>query len=166
MHGRLLTNSQRARRRLSDSDTCQRCTLSPEIVLHALRDYQKARHIWNKFMPHTFCSQFFTADITTWISFNLKSKCKTHHVVLLSLLFGFTAWFIWNSKSKKLFDNKKSSQDLILHCTRLAQSFLKANNCQRQLEMEKRKGDRNNCVWLRPSGDCVKINVDGAYDST
>lgn len=47
-HGRLLTNDERCRRGMTDSDICPRCNNQPETILHATRDCEVISSIWSK----------------------------------------------------------------------------------------------------------------------
>lgn len=47
-HQRILTDSERLHRGMTDNDLCPRCLQLPESILHCLRDCEAISDIWNK----------------------------------------------------------------------------------------------------------------------
>lgn len=58
---RLLTNSERTRRCLTDNPGCILCGDTQETVLHVLRDYRIAKEVWMKLLSFTTVNSFFVA---------------------------------------------------------------------------------------------------------
>lgn len=50
-HGKLLTNMEQRKRRLSDCPDCDKCCEVIEDVQHALRDCIWAREVWEVLIP-------------------------------------------------------------------------------------------------------------------
>jgi hypothetical protein len=51
-HGRLMTNQERVKIGISNDDSCSRCQLGPETVMHVLRDCEEAREFWSQSFNH------------------------------------------------------------------------------------------------------------------
>lgn len=75
---RLLTNFERFRRHLSQSDSCPICPHLSEIIIHVLRDYVMARRVWLKLVPSDFTNIFFNCDLQQWLLLNLKNPPHKH----------------------------------------------------------------------------------------
>ncbi|CAN1137716.1 Putative ribonuclease H protein At1g65750 [Linum perenne] len=72
-HNRILTNAERRRRHLSATDTCDRCNMGSEDVLHVLRDCNFAVKIWRGILPHSQLQSFFSGSLHDWLFKTLNS---------------------------------------------------------------------------------------------
>ncbi|CAL1367615.1 unnamed protein product [Linum trigynum] len=61
-HQRLLTNSERQRRHLTDTTTCSVCGAADETTLHVVRDYSFTRAAWVEFLDGDLDDIFFQED--------------------------------------------------------------------------------------------------------
>lgn len=59
VHGKLLTNVERARRSLAQHVDCERCGTLEESLLHVLRDCPKARDTWMRLVQPGKWHEFF-----------------------------------------------------------------------------------------------------------
>lgn len=72
-HGNLLTkNSERRRRKMTNSPLCARCSHGDEGVMHAIRDCIHAREVWVRLLPSDLQTEFFSKDVQDWITWLLK----------------------------------------------------------------------------------------------
>ncbi|CAA0819658.1 Unknown protein [Striga hermonthica] len=69
----LMTNSERCRRHLASSSTCELCGLAPESILHTLRDCPKASQVWMQLIPGNKLPDFFALELKQWLWYNLCS---------------------------------------------------------------------------------------------
>ena len=63
VNDRILTNVERTRRHIGDSDLCSTCGMEREMVLHVLRDCMYARWVWNRMMRGTTFDRFFNIGL-------------------------------------------------------------------------------------------------------
>lgn len=70
----LLVNSERKRRPMTDDDTCPRCSMQHESIMHSLRDYDELRGFWSRRIDDDHWARFFSLGSTltlqrrTWSS--------------------------------------------------------------------------------------------------
>ncbi|GKA47117.1 LURP1-like domain-containing protein [Tanacetum coccineum] len=74
LHDRLLTNSQRVARRLTDDPRCTRCGADEEPLYHILRRCPLSYMIWNTLSTHPPNSSFWTLSLYEWIMDNLEAN--------------------------------------------------------------------------------------------
>ncbi|CAN1751119.1 Putative ribonuclease H protein At1g65750 [Linum perenne] len=103
MHNKLLTNSERKRRHLTDLSSCPRCNVQEETVSHILRECSYATAVWNQLGLQEFCST--QENLCSWLSAGLVHQ--------KSLIFGIGCWFLWKARNEWVFSaNPQSSADL------------------------------------------------------
>ncbi|CAL1358444.1 unnamed protein product [Linum trigynum] len=102
--GRLLTNSERKRRHLSNSDKCSNCEDEVESVVHVIRDCGLARQVWCDTIEPGNQPAFFAAECNEWQEDNL-SKPE------FSLRFGATCWAFWKARNERVFKGKATTKD-------------------------------------------------------
>ncbi|KAI5663088.1 hypothetical protein M9H77_22411 [Catharanthus roseus] len=61
-HGALLTKSLLVKRRVVEDGICPACHQEEETLLHALRDCQRAKMVWEHFAPQHCLQQFYSLD--------------------------------------------------------------------------------------------------------
>ncbi|KAJ8432430.1 hypothetical protein Cgig2_016060 [Carnegiea gigantea] len=72
-HDRLMSNANRFTRGLADSPKCKNCLNMVEDGLHIMRDCQHAKSVWDKFIPVSQRTLFFSLPLREWLSANLKN---------------------------------------------------------------------------------------------
>lgn len=75
-HGKIMTNNERWRRRLTDSVECSRCSQGEESVLHATRECQWARKVWDFLVPAELKDEFFLLELRPWMIWLFKKGRK------------------------------------------------------------------------------------------
>ena len=68
----IMTDSERKRRHLCDSDICQICKGGTETILHVLRDCPAMSGIWDHIVPRRRQQTFFTMSLLEWMYTNLQ----------------------------------------------------------------------------------------------
>lgn len=71
-HQSLMTNLERKKRGIIDSDLCPRYKLYPESIMHILRDCEGRVELWEKIVDPDVWHLFASLGIDRWLEFNLK----------------------------------------------------------------------------------------------
>jgi hypothetical protein len=112
-HGRLLTNVERKKRHMSDSEDCEYCHETAETVMHVLRDCPLAHSVWSSFVLQDSLAAFFSLGTHGWMRENIRGSIKTQESSW-SLLFGVIAWQLWNARNDRIFKSyTPNPQDII-----------------------------------------------------
>ncbi|KAK9948691.1 hypothetical protein M0R45_004256 [Rubus argutus] len=159
VQGRLLTNVQRFRRKLTVDPSCKFCPGVPESMVHLLRDCPHAQLVWNAVNVPQSMQQTFNLDWNGWISANtLQANCKWHSFVWKDF-FIFICWFIWKWRNKGVFDVQfiwpTNPLEVILNYASEWFSVSKVDNNP----SEKRPALLH---WQKPLPGVFKLNVDGS----
>ncbi|KAL4319420.1 hypothetical protein GQ457_18G011800 [Hibiscus cannabinus] len=72
-HGRLLTNEERVRHHLYDSERCSICNNGTESIEHAIRLCSKARRVWEILVPPSKLSLFDSLSFENWLLQSVKN---------------------------------------------------------------------------------------------
>ncbi|KAJ1395940.1 Reverse transcriptase zinc-binding domain [Sesbania bispinosa] len=113
--GGLATNSFIFKRKIAPSDCCSRCNLSPETVIHVMRDCPKAQAIWNLLRATPSDPSFFTQQVYDWFINNLKDNSDSHFQVPWNVVFAITLWAIWQDRNDEHFKNATTDHFSLLH---------------------------------------------------
>lgn len=62
-HGKLLTNLERWKKRLTDCPDCSRCCQATEDVQHTIRDCAWAREVWEVIIPQELKGEFISLEL-------------------------------------------------------------------------------------------------------
>ncbi|XP_039037803.1 uncharacterized protein LOC120175188 [Hibiscus syriacus] len=79
-----MTNCERNKHMLTDNLACPSCGTYLETVIHVLRD---SVQVWDRVIPPTLSSQFFTWDLRAWIVNNLKQEFVFFDIIRSSDVF-------------------------------------------------------------------------------
>ncbi|CAI0414109.1 unnamed protein product [Linum tenue] len=155
-HDRLMTNGERKRRKLCDSDTCEICKSGAETAEHVIRTCPLATQVWNSLglieTPLTHCLNF-----AGWMATNLKKEGT-------NLLFGVAAWFLWRRRNDWIFEKRFQESDTLAHRIRAWVAAIKQaqdNNQKLRNDTEVDK-TRQELAWQPPPEDWIVINSDGS----
>ncbi|KAF7838891.1 ribonuclease H [Senna tora] len=164
-HNKLLTNSERVKRCMTDSSTCTRCNRSSEDTLHALRDCPKVKSIWMRLVKPGHWPLFFSADLKNWLEVNMKRNFGSTELEWRTT-FAITCWSLWRWRNEHVFGlNDGAHTDIFFTIIQ------RVRNCRSDfgslLSNAKKKPDRvvKHIRWLPPEAGWVKVNVDGACSS-
>lgn len=90
LHGRILTNEQRARRQLTIDSSCRICDWPYESIIHLLRDCPIAQEVWKTIRVPTQVFPLANAPVKTWCVGNVCSKTTWGQGVPWHTIFIFT----------------------------------------------------------------------------
>ncbi|XP_050216415.1 uncharacterized protein LOC126667478 [Mercurialis annua] len=159
---RLMTNSERGRRHMTDETSCMICGYHTEDRDHVLRHCIFAREVWRKLIPPVLFNRFFTADFDVWFFDNLQSNLSTETSNWITT-FGITCWNLWTHRNNLVFKNDRRSSDAIVmminqmvNFTIKAQQFAMLSNPGLGPKVEHLIG------WDPPPPNWLKLNSDGA----
>ncbi|CAN1162877.1 Putative ribonuclease H protein At1g65750, partial [Linum perenne] len=157
VHDRILTNAERRRRHMTDSDDCQICRGRTEDTLHVIRDCKLAREVWSSFIPPELASQFFSDSLQVWLQKGLLHEA-------FGLSFGIIIWILWKARNEAIFENKLATCDQlrlrVLHWIAGVRETMRADS-QVISKMAPRRMETH-IGWKAGSSDCITINTDGS----
>lgn len=144
---------------MADSDVCPRCGEFGESTLHTLRDCAKVKEIWNKVLNITDDSLFYSGDVPSWFSFNLRNQ-NVCNDMNWNTAFAVTVWHVWSERNNLVFRGKHISAE---------ESFWKVRQYVNEVMFSNSKlasmqvGKRTKLIgWSFPENDWIKCNTDGA----
>ncbi|CAN1766118.1 Putative ribonuclease H protein At1g65750 [Linum perenne] len=97
MQGKLMTNLERTRRHISNSDTCTVCGRGAESLDHLFRYCDVANAVWNACLPQVMSPTQRQWDFDTWWTNNVGDHA-------LNPTFGVVAWLLWSRRNKLIFE--------------------------------------------------------------
>lgn len=62
-HGKILTNYERWKRRLSSQLGCERCWTDREDAIYVTRDCRNAKEVWEVVVPPDIAMEFFNLEL-------------------------------------------------------------------------------------------------------
>ncbi|KAF7807158.1 ribonuclease H [Senna tora] len=108
-HGKILTNSHRRQRNLTDNATFPRCGRTDEKVLHVLRDCDEVAELWTRFVAPQRWNTFFSLELGDWIDWNRRIHVGNELSDNWQTIFGVACWQIWKSRNFIVFENRDSN---------------------------------------------------------
>ncbi|KAK3193441.1 hypothetical protein Dsin_024751 [Dipteronia sinensis] len=161
LHGKLLTNDNRAIRGFIPDTIYERCKAGCENINHVFRSCEKSCFVWEDICKGITRSHLFICDWDDWLMQNLKNNRLVFGKVAGYLLFAVSLWFIWKWRCKEIFDpNFRFPPYPGLIIKRFLDNWLNANYA------DSKKVDLNPCyiAWSPPLEGWVKLNVDGSLN--
>ncbi|KAL4355451.1 hypothetical protein GQ457_06G008470 [Hibiscus cannabinus] len=172
---RVMTNSERVRRHISDNAGCSLCGALIEDVNHLLRWCPQAIGIWTSLIKPDFLHQFLTMNIKEWVYLNLTDAAQmANHPEDWDLLFGSICWNLWLERNAVVFDNPLDDRGTVLERSRrLQQQYLLASSSAAPSRTWERRngaaGSSNNDVqrllaegWFQANADAGCRLADGS----
>ena len=156
----LMTNAERARRHLYDSDICTVCKGGVESILHVLRDCPAMAGIWQQIIPQRRRRQFFSQSLLEWLYTNLQADTVVDGQ-LWATSFALAAWWSWKWRCGNVFGENKLCRDRVKFAKDKVQEVLKANERAASTHSLVVRVERM-IRWVEPSMSWFKLNTDGA----
>ncbi|KAJ1438681.1 ribonuclease H [Sesbania bispinosa] len=163
LQGRLLTNSERAKRGMTQDDLCPRCNSEKETLIQALRDWVNVVDLWESLIDHNDWASFFSLGQERWLRKYLEFSGNAVAEVAWSFLFPVGIWLIWKDRNSLVFQQKTDIPgNLFFHIVSYARRIIEVVAApspivQRIFRKEELIG------WTKPSADFYKLlNVDGS----
>lgn len=160
---RLLTNVERQRRHLSPSAVCSICNSVSESTLHVLRDCDRAKALWLKFLPEAEVQNFFNCPSGEWFLQNLLGSFSASNGISWTTLFGFTSWYLWKWRNESIFTQAESSiQAKFNQILTAVQSAIAAQRTLTMSRIQESHKVETLVGWKAPAPGCIALNTDGA----
>ncbi|KAK3231085.1 hypothetical protein Dsin_002966 [Dipteronia sinensis] len=158
LHGKLLTNVNRAIRGFTLDSTRVRCKEGCEDLEHVFRGCNVSRGIWEVICKGVTMNTSFKVDWHEWLFTNLMCSKLCLGRIPGYLFFAVTLWFIWKWRCDRVFDSvfqlPRCPGKIIWN---YADEWLAANT-----DMDKVVGMKSYLIcWTPPPLDWLKLNVDG-----
>lgn len=161
-NNKLLSNTERCKRQMTNSSQCPICNHSDGTVVHAIRDCPKSMGIWKSLVPSTHWGEFFNSDISDWVLNNLQGKDPFTTSVSLpwQMTFVVACWTIWRERNNVVFNQKnRDPQQIVFGIYHQAHEINNNNLKLSKLGLGKVE---TLIGWSFPQDEWVKCNVDGA----
>ncbi|CAN1852210.1 Putative ribonuclease H protein At1g65750 [Linum perenne] len=94
--GRIMTNTERMRRHITDQSECMACGVVSEDINHVFRLCNVAKSIWSLILPEVISTPQFQMDFQNWWIGNIGIPSINH-------LFFIGAWLIWKWRNMLVF---------------------------------------------------------------
>lgn len=161
-HNRLMTNSTRFERGISDSASCPRCNQQDESIMHVLRDCEGTLEMWEQLVDPNQWHRFASLGLLQWLEFNLKTDRVGVGDWNWPIVFGSMVHMLWIDRNHYVFSGKSSIPDAFLpklfghvdaiHAQLLQPSLLFIDaSCEVHVK------------WDPPPAGVVALNVDGSH---
>ncbi|CAA7019726.1 unnamed protein product [Microthlaspi erraticum] len=159
-HQVIMTNVERKRRHLSDSDVCSVCKGDFKTIMHVLRDFPAMAGIWERIVPAGMRHLFFSQSLLEWLYDNLQEGVIITDVPW-STTFAMAVWWGWKWRCGNVFGDNRLCRDRVKFVRELAAEVWRAYQT-----VSLKSGPRARVVrdigWQAPSAGCFKLNTDGA----
>ncbi|CAL8151990.1 unnamed protein product [Prunus armeniaca] len=144
------------RRRITQGEVCCRCFAARETTLHALVGCDVCLQVWKAL---DFPSDFLLptlADVGTWMDavWSIIPPDKQS-------LFAFTVWVLWNERNGVLFGSQPTPSGILVQRAKDYDAEFKRYSAANHRSLSSPVRD---IKWRPPTGNCFKLNVDGATD--
>lgn len=156
-HG-IMTNQERLRRHIGDTDICQVCKGKVESIMHVLRDCPAMSGIWKGIVPRGKQQIFFALPLLEWLFVNLSKDSETGFGPW-STLFAVSVWWAWKWRCGNIFGDGKLWRDRVSFVKKYAKEIhqvMSKNENGRSVRREERL-----ISWLPPLVSWMKLNNDG-----
>nr|GMD97539.1 LINE-type retrotransposon LIb DNA [Ipomoea batatas] len=105
---KLLTNSVRVKRQLTDDGSCMACGETHESVDHILKHCDVARVCWRLTHTPSSFARGSAATFSRWLRRNCSSADMVNGIPW-GLTFSYTCWELWKARNRRIFEQLKSA---------------------------------------------------------
>ena len=158
-HNSIGVNDCLAARGVTIDPLCPLCRKEPESIVHALRNCEKIRAVWNEFDAVGFDRNFFSSTAEEWMAFNGKmDTAKNQHSPPWNIIFSFAIWNIWKNRNHVIFKGRCLNPRLEKFITNQALEFFFCAGLSKAVWNQV----LNMVKWDRPRIGWMKLNTDGS----
>ena len=147
------------RRGITQDIMCSICQGGSETILHALRDCNQLKCVWNQLGISFSNHDFWRSDLQSWLSFNgrmMSNLCATQPP--WKVVFPIVIWNVWKSRNNTVFNKKKRNPSLAMEIVKQALEYY---HCVASLRLQTCKVLKG-IWWERPPQGWMKLNIDGS----
>ncbi|KAL9860860.1 putative ribonuclease H domain, reverse transcriptase zinc-binding domain-containing protein [Arabidopsis thaliana] len=156
----IMTDAERYRRHIGESEICQICKGGVESILHILRDCPAMSGIWTRIVPQRKQRAFFDKTLFEWVFDNLQEETPFQESSW-STVFAMAVWWGWKWRCGNIFGEKRKCRDRVQFIKDVAKEVFVANARTTVLNGVPTRVERQ-IGWVAPSTDWYKVNTDGA----
>lgn len=134
-HERLMTNTERRHRNMTDCDSCPRCHDAPETVMHSIHDCEEILDYWRIFVHQDHWAKFCSLGLVGWLKWHLLTPNIGNFDVYWPTFFGLSIYALWNDRNILVFSSRshlhtdlveavQSQHEFYSHSTQRTNPFL------------------------------------------
>ncbi|CAA7029674.1 unnamed protein product [Microthlaspi erraticum] len=109
-HQVLMTNVERKRCHLCDSEICTVCKGGFETILHTLRDCPAMAGIWERIVPRHMRQSFFQSSLLVWLYDNIQASVIVGDIPWFTT-FAIAVWWGWKWRCGNVFGENQKCRD-------------------------------------------------------
>ncbi|XP_019198912.1 PREDICTED: uncharacterized protein LOC109192673 [Ipomoea nil] len=162
LHGKILTNAERARRKLTSNPFCFRCAGHPEDLNHLFRTCPAAKQVWDAALTSRTRERLDTLPWDVWLETNLRGNGMNGFSDHWRESFCIRLWWLWRWRNDEIF--KQQSRTLGQKLEWIANYELEVLAAYSK-RIHPEKGTENHTPdqvrWRKPARGWVKLNIDG-----
>lgn len=102
-HDRILANFARWRRKLTVDSFCALCGVGVESTIHALRDCDQAREVWDRLVPPQLVDRFYSTTLRDWLEDNLGFRRGSGRNAKWPEIMSTICWRLWKWRNNVVF---------------------------------------------------------------
>ncbi|CAN1256136.1 Putative ribonuclease H protein At1g65750 [Linum perenne] len=156
-HNRLMTNKERKRRHLADSEVCSVCLNREESIDHILRGCPVAFEVWRGLCTGGQLNSFLSMNFDSWWKENLNKPNW-------NMVFGTACWILWRSRNERVFQQANPTATAIISQVNLWNQYIISAQIKaaqtRSLQPTVR--ETWNIAWQPAADPWITLNTDGA----
>lgn len=163
-HEKILTNSSRARRGMTDDSFCHICRDKIEDADHVMRKCPATNLLWSKVLP-SFHANTLNESFKEWLDHGISNKGNHLRPVNDNVIFAVTIWLVWKWRNEEIFSNST-------HHLHSKVSWINSQVEEISAALGKKSSPLpsinsykwERIVWSKLEEGMIKINFDGAAD--
>ena len=125
------------RRGITQDIVCPICQGGSETILHALRDCNQLKCVWNQLGISSSNHDFWRSDLQSWLSFNgrmISNLCATQPP--WKVVFPIALWNVWKNRNNMVVNKKNRNPSLAMEIVKQALEYY---HCVASLRLQTHK---------------------------
>lgn len=166
-HGRIMTNVERTRRKITTNSSCGVCAGQQEDLDHLFRHCREARGIWSAFLRPRVLHALDRLQWEAWFRANLTGDKSMGFNADWPQKFAICIWWIWKWRNEAVFNARTPTlSHKLLWITRQVLEVAAAFAKRKTPGLHAQSGADILVSWEKPIIGWAKINVDGSCATT